>query len=113
MLVLAICAAGPDRAEPALSTMLAEVPDIVAHPDARDLMEAMADPLMLLQRGRLVAANPPAHAPPRAHLEGQDARIALRHPPAADPLDSQAPPPGAVPHQRVRPGARPPTPTDA
>src|SRR3546814_4408093 len=57
LLVLAICAAGPDRAEPALSTMLAEVPDIVAHPDARDLMEAMADPLMLIERGRIVAAN--------------------------------------------------------
>src|SRR3546814_16500852 len=47
LLVLAICAAGPDRAEPALSTMLAEVPDIVAHPDPRDLLEALADPLKI------------------------------------------------------------------
>ncbi|BAI97719.1 hypothetical protein Sj15T_21440 [Sphingobium sp. TA15] len=106
LLVLAICAAGPDRAEPALSTMLAEVPDIVAHPDARDLMEAMADPLMLIERGRIVAANRAAQRLLGAHIEGEDARIAIRHPAAAERLASQAPLAEPVTIELVGLGAR-------
>ena len=91
LLVLVICAAGPGRAEPAISPVQAEMPDIIAHPDARGLLEGIADPLMLIERGRIVAANRAAQRLLGAHIEGEDARIAIRHPAAAERLASQAP----------------------
>ena len=46
------------------------------------LIEAVGVPLVLIARQRIVAANGPARQALGAHILGQDARIALRHPDA-------------------------------
>ncbi|WP_313809366.1 ATP-binding protein [Sphingobium sp.] len=88
--VLIIAAGGQSRAS-GLPATVAETADIVAHPDFRGLLEGISDPLMLIERGRIVAANRAAQRLLGAHIEGEDARIAIRHPAAAERLASQAP----------------------
>ncbi|MBC2668540.1 sensor histidine kinase [Novosphingobium piscinae] len=56
--------------------------------DTREaLLEAVGVPLVLIERQRIAAANAPARAALGAHILGQDARIALRHPDAMQLLD--------------------------
>ena len=69
----------------------AEMPDIVRHPDFTALIEAIADPLILIERGRILRANRAAQRLLGTHIEGEDARIAIRHPAAAERLSSLAP----------------------
>ncbi|WP_242130259.1 ATP-binding protein [Sphingobium sp. Sx8-8] len=90
ILILMIAAGGGERVEEA-SPVVAEVPDIIAHPDARDLLEGISDPLMLIERGRILSANRAAQRLLGAHIEGEDARIAIRHPAAAERLASLTP----------------------
>ncbi len=90
LVILIIAAGGNGRAEKPTSAVM-EVPDIVAHPDARGLLEGISDPLMLIERGRILSANRAAKRLLGAHIEGEDARIAIRHPAAAERLASLAP----------------------
>ena len=58
--------------------------DLQATVDAarESLLEAIGNPLVLMARNRVVAANGSARAALGSHILGQDARIALRHPEA-------------------------------
>lgn len=88
--ILLIASQGP-ALQPSTSAPVQEIADIVGHPDFRDLLEAIADPLMLIERGRIIRANRAAQRLLGAHIEGEDARIAIRHPAAAERLASLAP----------------------
>ncbi|KKW91329.1 MULTISPECIES: ATP-binding protein [Sphingobium] len=90
LVVLVIAAGGQDRPDE-IPAAVAEMPDIIAHPDARGLLEGISDPLMLIERGRIICANRAAQRLLGAHIEGEDARIAIRHPAAAERLASLAP----------------------
>ncbi|WHO40204.1 ATP-binding protein [Sphingobium sp. AP49] len=68
-----------------------DAPDLFVHPDFPSLLEAISDPLMLVERGRIVRANQAAKRLLGTHIEGDDARIAIRHPAAAERLASIAP----------------------
>ncbi|MFC3440848.1 sensor histidine kinase [Sphingobium rhizovicinum] len=68
-----------------------EQPDLIAHPDFASLLEGISDPLMLVEKGRIARANLAAQRLLGAHIEGEDARIAIRHPAAAERLASLAP----------------------
>ena len=58
----------------------------VAAPDIGDVMEAISDPLLLVERHIVVRANAPARALLGPHIVGEDVRLAIRHPAAADRL---------------------------
>ncbi|WP_022681338.1 ATP-binding protein [Sphingobium bisphenolivorans] len=88
--VLVIAARGPLPAPP-IDTAESDELDEAAPPDLRSLLEGIADPLMLTERGRIICANRAAQRLLGAHIEGEDARIAIRHPAAAERLASQAP----------------------
>jgi two-component system phosphate regulon sensor histidine kinase PhoR len=53
----------------------------------RELIEQFSLPLMMLDRNRIVLANSEARDALGAHIVGQDARVALRHPEAIALLD--------------------------
>jgi len=90
LIVLLICAEGivaraaPDRAA-------LDAPDLIGHRDFASLLEGISDPLMLVERGRIVRTNRAAQRLLGNHIEGEDARIAIRHPAAAERLASSAP----------------------
>lgn len=65
-------------------------PDIVLLPAFADLLEGIPDPLLLIEKGRIIRANRSARRLLGSHIEGEDARIAIRHPAAAERLASQA-----------------------
>ncbi|MCK0531070.1 ATP-binding protein [Sphingobium agri] len=88
--VLLITAQGTPL-EPVPPSSAEQAANIADHPDFADLMEAITDPLMLIERGRIVRANRAAQRLLGAHIEGEDARIAIRHPAAAERLASLAP----------------------
>ncbi len=82
--------AGLRPAEPP-APVVPDQPDFTAHPDFPSLLEGISDPLMLVEKGRIVRANRAAMRLLGAHIEGEDARIAIRHPAAAERLASLAP----------------------
>ncbi|MFC4593265.1 MULTISPECIES: ATP-binding protein [Sphingobium] len=88
--ILLITSQGP-APKPSTPSPAEESADIVVHPDFADLLEGIADPLMLIERGRIIRANRAAQRLLGAHIEGEDARIAIRHPAAAERLASLAP----------------------
>ena len=53
----------------------------------RDMIEQFSLPLLLLDRNRIIIANSAAREVFGAHIVGQDARVALRHPQAVALLD--------------------------
>ncbi len=71
--------------------VIQDQPDLIAHPDFASLLEGISDPLMLVEKGRIARANLAAQRLLGAHIEGEDARIAIRHPAAAERLASLAP----------------------
>ena len=88
--VLLITAQGTAAA--ATPTSSPEKPsDIADHPDFASLMEAITDPLMLIEKGRIIHPNRAAQRLLGAHIQGEDARIAIRHPAAAERLASLVP----------------------
>ncbi|MDE2436579.1 MAG: two-component sensor histidine kinase [Sphingomonadales bacterium] len=68
-----------------------EVPRIdaveVSRDAVRETIEPLGQPLLLLDNARIVLANAAARSALGAHIVGQDARIALRHPEAMRLLD--------------------------
>lgn len=91
LIVLAICAIDQDRRRAPQLAVIAEQPDLIEHPDFPSFMEGISDPLMLVEKGRIMRANRAAQRLLGAHIEGEDARIAIRHPAAAERLSSLAP----------------------
>ena len=90
VVILAIASsADMPAAEPAI--MLEEPVDIADDPALAAMMEGIDDPLMLIERGRIVRANRAALRLLGAHVLNEDARIAIRHPAAAERLSSTAP----------------------
>ena len=104
LLICAVQADPPPAAEPAL--VLPDTPDLIGHPDFASLLEGISDPLMLVERGRIRHANRAAQRLLGSHIEGEDARIAIRHPAAAERLASAAPLAEAVMIELVGLGAR-------
>ena len=61
-------------------------------PPVEDLLEAIAQPMLLIEGGRVLAANRAALALLGRHIVGGDVRLAIRHPAAAERLaDASAP----------------------
>lgn len=90
VVILAIASsADMPAAEPAI--MLEEPVDIADDPALAAMMEGIDDPLMLIEKGRIVRANRAALRLLGAHVLNEDARIAIRHPAAAERLSSTAP----------------------
>lgn len=58
-----------------------------SHDVMREIIEPLSLPLVLFDRDRILAANEAARAVIGAHVVGQDARIALRHPEAVRLLE--------------------------
>ena len=63
-----------------------------ADPDAsaRQIMDTLPDPMLLLRGGRIAAANAAAQALLGDWIEGQDARLVLRHPATIERLSRAA-----------------------
>jgi two-component system phosphate regulon sensor histidine kinase PhoR len=60
---------------------------------AREILAAMAEPMLMIEAGRILVANPPARALLGQWIEGQDARLAMRHPAMVERLSG---PPAAA-----------------
>lgn len=84
-----------DRAPPATAASLTEPaqgpPDLLANPDFDRLLEGIAEPMLICERARVVRANRAALRVLGAHIVGEDVRIAIRHPAAAERLANLAP----------------------
>jgi two-component system, OmpR family, phosphate regulon sensor histidine kinase PhoR len=59
---------------------------------ARELLGALSDPMLLLREGRILVANPAARALLGEWIEGQDVRLAMRHPATVERLSRSDPP---------------------
>lgn len=98
--VAAMIAASP--AEHAASDLLAPAP---AADSIADAIEAIFEPVLLVAENRVIAANQAARTLLGAHILGEDVRVAIRHPAAAErllnPEDASA-----APIQLVGLGAR-------
>ncbi|CAN5304335.1 hypothetical protein BH10PSE12_BH10PSE12_31210 [soil metagenome] len=83
-----------DRAPPATADVIGEGAghdDILDNPDFEGLIEAISEPLLISARSKVVRANRAAQRLLGAHIVGEDVRIAIRHPAAAERLASTAP----------------------
>ncbi|MET0248584.1 MAG: ATP-binding protein [Sphingobium sp.] len=91
--LLILLIASPDDQRPAVPPAATdpEQPDLLRHPDLPAMLETISDPLMLIERGRITRANRAAQRLLGTHIEGVDARVAIRHPAAAERLSSLAP----------------------
>ena len=59
--------------------------------DLSELLEAVAEPVLLVRHGRVDLANRAARGLLGSHIVGEDARVAIRHPAAADRLAGAGP----------------------
>jgi two-component system phosphate regulon sensor histidine kinase PhoR len=85
---LAVAIALPERLAPAPPEGTAPVS--MSQDPAREMIDALTDPMLLLSEGRIVAANAAARQLLGNWIEGQDARLALRHPEVVERLMSTA-----------------------
>ncbi len=88
----------PEHAAPA------EAPG--GEPLVADVIEGIAEPVLVIETSRVVAANAAARALLGAHILGEDVRVAIRHPAAAERLLSPAEHPSAGPIHLVGLGTR-------
>ncbi len=68
-------------------------PPAPAAPSLAEVLDGVADPVMLVSNGRVSIANAAARTVLGSHIIGEDARVAIRHPAAAQALaaaDGQA-----------------------
>ena len=67
-------------------------------PDANvllgEVLDVIAEPVLLVRGGNVTCANAAARALLGRHIVGEDVRVAIRHPAAADRLSSSTPLPG-------------------
>ena len=61
-------------------------PPVPAAPPLDEVLDAVGDAVLLVDRGRVVLANRAARDVLGAHVVGEDARVAIRHPAAAAAL---------------------------
>ncbi len=52
----------------------------------RNLLEALGEPALIVRAGNVMMANGPAHSLLGERIEGQDVRLAIRHPAAVERL---------------------------
>ncbi len=71
-----------------------------------DVLDAIVAPVLLVQNGRVTLANAAARTLLGAHILGEDARVAIRHPAAAERLGSPGPIDDARPIELVGLGTR-------
>ena len=71
-----------------------------------DVLDAIVAPVMLVQDGRVVLANRAARTLLGTHILGEDARVAIRHPAAAERLGTPGPIDGERPIELVGLGTR-------
>ena len=83
--------AGDETTEPAEPQTEATIP---APLDVTEVIEAIVEPVLIVNHGRVSHANTAARALLGGHIVGEDVRLAIRHPAAAERLAS---PPGGVP----------------
>jgi two-component system phosphate regulon sensor histidine kinase PhoR len=92
--VAALILSGGFTAEPAPASDAAPTADALLR--AREILEAIPEPMILLEGGRVALANAPARALLGDWMEGKDVRLALRHPAAIDRLARTGEEPGSV-----------------
>ncbi|HEX8225117.1 MAG TPA: ATP-binding protein [Allosphingosinicella sp.] len=63
---------------------------------AREIVGAMPGPMLLIEGGRIVVANPAAKELLGQWIEGQDARLAMRHPATVERLSRPSPSEGGL-----------------
>ncbi len=85
-----------DRAPPATAATIdqpapGEATDMLDHPDFAAVLEGISEPMLIAARGKVVRANRAALRLLGSHIVGEDARIAIRHPAAAERLSSPGP----------------------
>jgi two-component system phosphate regulon sensor histidine kinase PhoR len=68
---------------------------------AREILAALPEPMLLLERGKIVAANAPAKQLLGQWIEGQDVRLAMRHPATVERLSAPAIPGGAAEQMEI------------
>ncbi|RXD03822.1 ATPase [Sphingomonas sp. UV9] len=71
-----------------------------------DVLDAIVAPVLLVQDGRVTLANRAARTLLGAHILGEDARVAIRHPAAAERLGTPGPIDGERPIELVGLGTR-------
>ncbi|MGH6613653.1 ATP-binding protein [Sphingomonas sp.] len=81
--VLAAAGTGDSSADPPLP---APVPSGPTAPDLSEVMEAIIEPVLIVADGRVSHANAAARALLGGHIVGEDIRLAIRHPAAAERL---------------------------
>jgi two-component system, OmpR family, phosphate regulon sensor histidine kinase PhoR len=79
-----LIAAGTGDADPAPAAVPA--PDAAPKPPIGDVIDAVAEPLLVIANNRVEAANGGARALLGEHILGEDVRVAIRHPAAAERL---------------------------
>lgn len=62
--------------------------DLISDQAFREIVEHLSDPVLVVDRGKVTLANPGALQLLGQHIVGQDVRIAIRHPAAAQRLAS-------------------------
>lgn len=63
--------------------------DILDLPGFRSIIDGLNAPVLVIQNGKILTANPPALKLLGNHILGEDVRIAIRHPAAAERLTSR------------------------
>ncbi|MEH3099246.1 sensor histidine kinase [Sphingomonas adhaesiva] len=87
--LVAIVATTPEERAAAPAATATERPDVPV--DA--VLEAIGEPVLLMSGGRVMLANAAARTLLGAHIVGEDARVAIRHPAAAEHLAEGSPHP--------------------
>jgi two-component system, OmpR family, phosphate regulon sensor histidine kinase PhoR len=81
-------------------------PEPVPEPPRVSLIEALADPVLIVGGGRILEANPAARKLFGQHIVGEDVRVAFRHPAAAERLLTRGETGDAAPVELVGLGGR-------
>ncbi|NYT39164.1 ATPase [Sphingomonas sp. R-74633] len=76
-----VATAGGDPAGP-----LDTAPAVAEGPGIAEVLEAIAEPVLLIAERRVIAANSAARTLLGEHIIGEDVRVAIRHPAAAEAL---------------------------
>ncbi len=97
----ALVAAGTGDEAPAPDDTTSAGPSVLD-----EVLDAMVAPVLLVQDGRVTLANRAAQTLLGAHILGEDARVAIRHPAAAERLGTPGPIDGERPIELVGLGTR-------
>lgn len=90
-----LVAAGTGEAAPPVPTIEAAGLQDSLPVNIDELIEAIVEPILIVAAGRVAHANQPARALLGGHIIGEDVRLAIRHPAAADRLTNRSPVPSA------------------